>query len=151
VVTHSGKDHVVGRLGSATYASPSLTREVGVLQLVLQTAILWIGVDAIGEAGRSRDNRPGCTQADGTSWNAWSIRRSASKTVASSGGQWLGVATCVAGGDGSVAHQNATSVPVGGALRVLDTGIAKDINLRRWVTLKRDQALLRLDGCERAV
>src|SRR5258705_1657324 len=152
VVTHPGEDHVVGRLGMAADTSPCVAGEVAVDALVLQTTVPGAVVDAVGEAEGALDDDAGCARA--VCRDARVVGSAAGKAVAGRGRQGLDTAARVDRRDGSVADEPGWSVEraeIDGALCVLGTVVAKDVELRRRVSFNRNQPLIRLDGCECAV
>src|SRR6266581_5243507 len=82
------------------------------------------------------------------------VGSAAGKAVAGRGRQGLDTAARVDGGDGSVANEPVRSIEraeIDRALCVLDTVVPKDVQLRRWVSLKRGQPLVGPDRFEGAV
>ena len=144
VVTEAGEDHVVGAVrravgrrrctGCTGYTCPSLTAEVAVLHLVLETAVLGAVVEAVGESCCRLIKILGCAKAVRRSSGAVGrIARdtNAAQTRGRGGRQGFGVATRVGAGDRSVAYELTgictDGAEVGSTLRVLFAPVTEQV------------------------
>src|SRR6266550_5548200 len=136
----------------AADTSPCVAGEVAVDALVLEATVPGAVVDAVGEAEGALDDDAGCARA--VCRDARVVGSAAGKAVAGRGRQGLDTAARVDGRDGSVANEPVRSVEgaeIDRALCVLGTVVAKDVQLRRRVSLKRGQSLVGPDRFEGAV